>query len=189
MSGAWLASAETLETAAANGNNAAAAPVARQQPTWEYGPFINYGNGLGNRDTYKFLSAGFELGKQLFPVTHSGAFEFGVNVMPLWQAYTPAPHEQPVVIGGVNYGDAPYGGGTYRGVSITPVIFRWNFPTWRGHSTVVSGRGRTYLYHAQVSAGPVGDAWGAGRDLRMELFAAGRRGDSRSLRGRGGQSI
>ena len=127
-----MASAETLETAAASGDNAAgSATPAHQQRTWEYGPFINYGNGLGNRDTYKFLSAGLQLGKQLFPVTHSGSFELGVNIMPLWQAYTPAPHEQSVIIRGVNYGDAPYGGGTYRGVSITPVIFRWNFPTWR----------------------------------------------------------
>jgi hypothetical protein len=132
MAGAWLASAETLETAAANGNKAAVVPVAqaRQQPTWEYGPFINYGNGLGNRSDFKFLSAGFQLGKQLFPVTHSGSFEFGGNIMPLWQAYTPAPHEQLFDINGDSF-TAPEGGGTYRGVSITPVIFRWNFPTWR----------------------------------------------------------
>lgn len=132
MAGAWLASAETLEAAGARSNNAASAAVtpAHQQRTWEYGPFINYGNGLGDRSDFKFLSAGFQLGRQLFPGTHSGSFEFGANIMPLWQAYTPAPHMQPVIIGGVNYGAAPYGGGTYRGVSITPVIFRWNFPTW-----------------------------------------------------------
>lgn len=128
MSGAWLAGAETLETASASGNNAASAAVtpAHQQRTWEYGPFINYGNGLGSRSDFKFLSAGLQLGKQLFPVTHSGAFEFGANIMPLWLAYTPAPYT--VTVDTESYS---FGGGTYRGVSITPVIFRWNFPTWR----------------------------------------------------------
>ena len=52
----------------------------------------------------------------------SGQFEYGVNVMPLWQAYTPAQHT--VYIGPTPYG---FGGGTYTGFSITPVIFRWNF--------------------------------------------------------------
>jgi hypothetical protein len=133
VAGAWLAGAETLDAAAVRGHDAAAANVApaHRQPTWEYGPFINYGNGLSNRDTYRFLSAGFQWGKQLFPVTHTGSFEFGGNIMPLWLAYTPAPHDQDVIIGGTNYGEFPYGGGTYRGVSITPVIFRWNFHTWR----------------------------------------------------------
>ena len=78
-----------------------------------------------------------------------------------------------------------FGGGTYRGVSITPVIFRWNFLTKSGaHSAVVSGCGRSDLYHAQVSAERVGDARRAGRDVRVELFAAGRRGDSVFTRSR-----
>src|SRR5208282_3872170 len=35
-------------------------PVAdmRQQRSWEYGPFINWGMGLGDRSDYKFLSGG-----------------------------------------------------------------------------------------------------------------------------------
>jgi hypothetical protein len=133
MAGTWLASAETLDGAVASGHDAAAqvAP-ARQNKSWEYGPFVNYGNGLGNRDSFRFLSAGVQLGKQVFPVVHagifSGQFEYGVNIMPLWQAYTPAPHEQVFTAGGITY-TAPEGGGTYRGVSITPAIFRWNFLT------------------------------------------------------------
>jgi hypothetical protein len=130
MAGA-LASAETLETtAAASGNNIPVTP-AHMQPKWEYGPFINYGNGLGIRSDYRFLSAGVQLGKRLTPVMHAGSFELGGNIMPLWQAYTPAPGLQDLIIGNVNYGLVPFGGGTYRGVSVTPVIFRWNFPIWR----------------------------------------------------------
>ena len=75
-------------------------PVAqvREARSWEYGPFVNYGNGLGDRSSFKFLSAGMQLAKPLTPVFHagifSGQFELGANIMPLWQAYTPAPHYQ-----------------------------------------------------------------------------------------------
>ena len=112
----------------------------RNARSWEYGPFVNGGFGVGNRSDYKFLSAGFELGKVLTPVVHagifSGQFEFAGNIMPLWQAYTPAPHTEEITCqpaSGPAYTCAyPYGGGTFYGVSLTPVIFRWNFAT-RSH--------------------------------------------------------
>lgn len=138
MAGACLASAETPEVAAPGGHDAAANPVAqvRQQQRWEYGPFINYGNGVGDRSSYKFLSAGYQLGKILTPVVKagvlSGQFEFAGNIMPLWQAYTPAPHlaQYTCITGGVPVSCMlPTGGGTFRGVSLTPVILRWNFLT------------------------------------------------------------
>jgi len=106
----------------------------RKNHSWEYGPFLNGGFGLGNRDQFYFLSAGVEGGKILTPVIHagifSGQFQYAANVMPLWQAYTPAPHEQTFIYPcntGTCYFTGPDGGGTYTGVSITPVIFRWNF--------------------------------------------------------------
>ena len=114
-------------------------PVAhvREAQSWEYGPFINYGTGVGNRSSYKFLWAGVQLSKPLSPVVHagflSGQFEFGGNIMPLWQAYTPAPHLENFVCGSSQGGSIdcklPVGGGTFRGVSLTPVILRWNFLT------------------------------------------------------------
>ena len=75
-------------------------PVAqvRHDQSWQLEPFVNYGNGFGNRDQYKFFMAGVEVGKILTPVIGkswwSGQFQFAGNIMPLWQAYTPAPHEQ-----------------------------------------------------------------------------------------------
>jgi hypothetical protein len=130
--GAWFASAETPEVATASGHDAATKPIAQasEHPKWEYGPFINYGNGVADRSNYEFLSAGFQWGRELTPVVHagvlSGQFELGGNIMPLWQAYTPAPHNQ-VFTSPTGPFTAPEGGGTYRGVSVTPVIFRWNF--------------------------------------------------------------
>jgi len=113
-------------------------PVAqiRHDESWHFGPFFNYGNGFGNRDQYKFVWAGVEAGKILTPVIGkgflAGQFEYAGNVIPLWQAYTPAPHEQTytcVYGNGIEPCELPFGGGTFRGVSITPVIFRWNFNT------------------------------------------------------------
>lgn len=109
----------------------------RNHQAWEYGPFVNWGTGLGNRDDYKFLWGGFELLKIVSPVAHagflSGQFEFGGNIMPLWQAYTPPPYTKEVVCeypsGQLYVCNWGYGGGTFYGVSLTPVIFRWNFAT------------------------------------------------------------
>jgi len=132
MAGALLASAETPDSAAAKVAGAVQNPVAhaREARSWEYGPFINYGTGVGDRANFKFLWGGADLLKPLSPVVHagflSGQFEYGGNVMPLWQAYTPAPHEENYTYNGQT-SVLPVGGGTYRGVSLTPVIFRWNF--------------------------------------------------------------
>jgi hypothetical protein len=114
-------------------------PVAqvRKNQSWEYGPFLNWGTGVGNRSDYKFFWGGFQLAKPIFPVVHagilSGQFVFGGNIMPLWQAYTPAPHQQVFNYPGSQCPPegcsfvGPEGGGTYHGLSITPVIFRWDF--------------------------------------------------------------
>ena len=117
-----------------NGENAES-PAARirNYHSLEYGPFINWGTGVGNRSDYKFLSAGVQVGKPMFGVVHagilSGQFEAGTNIMPLWQAYTPAPYSVTVPLQGGGTSTVQYGGGTFRGVSLTPVIFRWNFLT------------------------------------------------------------
>src|ERR1700734_4027981 len=114
-------------------------PVAevRQNRSWEYGPFVNWGTGLGNRSDFKFFWGGYELSKVLSPVVHagilSGQFQYGGNIIPLWQAYTPPPHEEAYTCettGGQFVSCVlPTGGGTFYGVSLTPVIFRWNLKT------------------------------------------------------------
>lgn len=119
----------------AGSHNLPVNPVAqvRDNKSWEYGPFVNGGMGVGNRSDFKFLWAGFQLGKPLTPVLHAGIFtgqfELGGNVMPLWQAYTPAPHKENYICAGGVPCSLEVGGGTFYGVSLTPVIFRWNFLT------------------------------------------------------------
>ncbi len=106
--------------------------------TWELGPFVQGGTGVGTRSDFQFFAVGVQAGRNLTPLLHagplSGRFEMGVNVMPLWQAYTPAPHNEVVTVGGTT-SDVRVGGGTYTGISITPVIFRWNFEPRSGRSS------------------------------------------------------
>ena len=129
-----LVNAESSDASSAAEGKNAQSPTSevRAARSWEYGPFAFYGNGVGDRSDYRFFAAGVQAGKLLTPVLHagilSGQFELAGNIMPFWQAYTPAPHDE-------NFGSTsdpylvPVGGGTFTGVSITPVIFRWNFLT------------------------------------------------------------
>jgi lipid A 3-O-deacylase len=138
LAGSMAAAAESPDAAATNGDDAAN-PVAqvRNERGWEYGPFLNWGTGVGSRSDFKFLAGGFELGKVLTPVIHAkfltGQFALAGNIMPLWQAYTPPPHEGSYSCETLNGQTVPCllptGGGTFYGVSLTPVIFRWNFLT------------------------------------------------------------
>lgn len=113
------------------------ASSANSARSFHYGPFVNYGNGLFERSDYHFLSAGVEAGKVLSPVLHagvlSGQFELAGEIMPVWSAYTPAPHTEARTCvdenGNTFSCQLPVGGGNYIGASITPAIFRWNFVT------------------------------------------------------------
>jgi lipid A 3-O-deacylase len=130
----FAATDAAAQVTAGNGES----PVARvrSSKSWEYGPFVNGGFGVGDRSDFKFLSAGFQVGKPLTGVLHagilSGQFELSGNIMPLWQAYTPAAHDQtffyPCDAGTCSF-ESGEGGGTYYGASLTPVILRWNFLT------------------------------------------------------------
>jgi len=138
VAAAAVAMAETPKNTPTSGSEGAADPVApvRQAKSWEYGPFVNWGSGVGDRSDFKFLWAGAQLGKTITPVLHAGIltgqFELGGNIMPLWLAFTPAPHDATFKFPG-GYFVGPDGGGTYKGVSLTPVIFRWNFVTKSQH--------------------------------------------------------
>ncbi len=101
---------------------------------WEVGPVIQGGVGTGNRSDFSFFSAGIHGGKVLthpaLPGLLRGQFEYAGEIFPLWQSYTPAPHLQ--AVSRVTEGQpetifVPVGGGTFTGVSIIPIILRWNF--------------------------------------------------------------
>ena len=134
------------EGVAAGGNTLATSSNSQMSGKWELGPTGNFGFGAGDRSDFHFASVGFQVGRVLTPVIpagpFSGRFEAGVDVVPFWQAYTPASHTQTV--------DTPngpivqrIGGGTYTGASVSPVVWRWDFAP---HS-------QKYMPWAQASAG------------------------------------
>jgi lipid A 3-O-deacylase len=106
---------------------------------WEIGPLVQGGFGVGERASFHFLSAGVHLGKVLTdpagPGLLRGQFEYAAEVYPYWQAFTPAPHLQTVhftLNGQPQTAVVPYGGSTFTGASITPIILRWNLrPRYR----------------------------------------------------------
>jgi lipid A 3-O-deacylase len=132
------ASAQTASNPAPAGGDIADNPPAqvRHDKSWEYGPYFDWGTGVGDRSDFKFFWVGGQVGKPITRVLRagifSGQFELAGNIIPFWQSYTPAPHNQTFVFDGKTYTE-PIGGGTYTGVSLTPVIFRWNFATRSRH--------------------------------------------------------
>jgi lipid A 3-O-deacylase len=110
--------------------------IVQDNKLWGLTPFLNYGNGVADRSDFRFLIGGLEVTKPVTPVVHagplSGQFEFGGSIIPLWQAFTPAPHlaTYNCTINSVTAPcQLPVGGGHYSGVSVVPVIFRWDFLT------------------------------------------------------------
>ena len=166
-------------------------PVAqvRNLRSWEYGPFVNWGSGLGDRSDYKFLSAGFELGEDPDPGGSRSIFERPVSI---WREYHAA-------LAGVHAAAA------YRrnhlcefiGAAVfLPLGVRWRnvlrsqpdtgdlslefLDTITTVSAVVSGGRRTDLHDSQVSA-QLHERCSAGNrrgNERLELLSAGRRRDS-----------
>ncbi len=105
--------------------------------SWDLGALAQGGLGTGDRSDYKFFLLGGHAGKVLTPTVGSGLFqgnfEYAVEVFPLWQSYTPRIQKiscsaDAGAPAGSYTCSQPYTvGGTYTGVSVTPIILRWNF--------------------------------------------------------------
>ncbi len=102
----------------------------------DYSVFVQGGTGVtDNRDGFKFFLAGVHAGRVLTnnygPGLLRGNFEYAVELIPYWQSLTPifprvrcAQASSSAVINC----SAPFNvGGTFHGVSVTPIILRWNF--------------------------------------------------------------
>jgi len=128
------------------------ADVASKTP-WEYGALLQGGVGLEQRTNFSFLLVGGHVGKVLTQERGTGLFkgnfEYAAEVFPFWQSYTPTFQRiscttvSPVLP--LSHCSAPYTvGGTYTGVSITPIILRWNFT-----------HGKRFMPWAQAAGGVV----------------------------------
>ena len=116
----------------------------------ELGVIVQSGVGLTeNRNSFKFLMAGVHAGKVLtgdyLPGPLHGNFEYAVEVFPFWQSYTPKFQRAQcrAIDGPYNISCSPLYtvGGTFSGVSITPIILRWNFTGTRRVSSWIQGAG------------------------------------------------
>lgn len=116
---------------------------------FEYGAFAQGGLGVTeDRDDFKFFMLGAQAGKVLF-TTHGdsffrGSFEYGVQVIPFWQSYTPK-FQRPFCTNppGTPPACTPFYtvGGTYTGLSITPILLRWNIAGTKRYSYWGQGGG------------------------------------------------
>ena len=102
----------------------------------EYGVLVQGGTGLTeDRDDFKFFMVGIHAGKVLTrnagPGILHGNFELAGEFFPFWQSYTPKFQKVscvPIPGSSSITCSAPYTvGGTFTGMTLTPVIFRWNF--------------------------------------------------------------
>jgi hypothetical protein len=141
-----MASAQTAQ-ASVSAKDAPAKATLATDP-WELGAFFQGGLGVGDRSDFTFASAGVRLGKvvtdQHLPGFLRGQFEYAGELMPYWQAFTPAPHIGEAKYefdGQTGYVLESYGGGTYTGFSITPIILRWNFAPSRHFAPWFQGAG------------------------------------------------
>lgn len=116
----------------------------------ELGVLVQSGVGLTeDRNDFKFLMAGVHAGKVLtgdyLPGPLHGNFEYAVEVFPFWQSYTPKfkRAQCTAVAGSDAFTCSPLYtvGGTFSGVSITPIILRWNFVGTRRISPWIQGAG------------------------------------------------
>jgi hypothetical protein len=119
-----------------------ATDIAAANAHWNFGALVQSGFGVTeDRGSFKFLLIGGHAGRILTPnLGHSllrGNFEYGVELFPLWQSYTPKfqrakctqiyPPVSPPPGTYVSCTAEYTVGGTFTGVSVTPAIFRWNF--------------------------------------------------------------
>ena len=111
----------------------------------EIGALVQGGFGVTeNRGDFKFFMAGAQAGKVLTGNHGSGLlrgnFEYGVQLFPFWQSYTPTFQREVCPPSGACSGSYTVGG-TFTGVSITPIILRWNFAGTKRISPWVQGAG------------------------------------------------
>ncbi len=125
-------------------------PIRDQPHPLNFGILLQSGVGVTeDRNDFKFFMLGVRAGKVLTATAGRGLlrgnFEYGMELFPLWQSYTPTMQRQNCIyiLGGTQTScSAPFTvGGTFTGISITPIILRWNFAGSRRIAPWVQGAG------------------------------------------------
>jgi lipid A 3-O-deacylase len=105
---------------------------------WELGVLAGGGTGLGKSDGTQFFYAGGRVGRVFtgdhLPGLLKGNFEWAVDIMPLYPVLTPG------------------GGGIYGG-SFKPVIWQWNFTSFKKFAPYVAAAGGIVFTKSNVPPG------------------------------------
>ena len=131
----WAQSSATSSVAADKAGAAIGNPIQQEVRPFSFGPIVQGGVGVTeDRSSYRFFMVGVHAGKVLTTMHGNGRmrgnFEYAMEAFPFWQSYTPTSWRQNCVLvpAGVNCTSAPFRiGGTFTGMTITPIILRWNF--------------------------------------------------------------
>jgi hypothetical protein len=131
----------------ASGNSAPASAALATDP-WEFGVFYGGGMGVGDRSDFTFSNAGVRLGKVLtnphLGSIFRGQFEYAGELIPYWQSFTPKGGyvSTPVIVNGQDE-NLPelHNGGTFNGVSITPIMLRWDLTPHKRFAPYLQGAG------------------------------------------------
>ena len=124
----------------------------------EFGALLQGGLGVTeDRDDFKFLMAGVHAGKVLTGDHGAGIlrgnFEYAAELFPFWQSYTPKNQKascfstpnfgtEQIPPGEASFCSANYTvGGTFSGITLTPIILRWNFTGTHRLTPWVQGAG------------------------------------------------
>jgi lipid A 3-O-deacylase len=149
-----LSCVAAAQSSASGTNVAITNPVQQETMPWNFGALVQSGFGVTeDRGGFTFFMAGVHAGK-VMTVMHGkgmlrGNFEYAVEAFPFWQSYTPTTDRQNCVVAtgpfgglGADCTSAPFTiGGTFTGVSITPIILRWNFSGTRRFAPWAQGAG------------------------------------------------
>ena len=137
-------STSTLTSSSSTPANTNYISAVMQRDPWDRGVFLDGGFGTNAQTNIHFLNAGVRLGKVLTdaagPGYLHGQFEYAVEFMPYWQSFTPK-GVMDVTTGSPPQTVSHATGGTFTGVSITPIILRWNLVHWHRVMPWMQGAG------------------------------------------------
>ena len=132
----------------ASGNDAPASAALATDP-WEYGVFFGGGFGVGDRSDFSFTNAGRARGQGADQTRTWAASSAASSSMPRRSCRTGRPlrrravfARRPVSVNGVDENlPENYNGGTFSGISITPIMLRWDLTPHKRFAPYLQGAG------------------------------------------------
>ena len=179
---AQSSSSQTMTSTPAN----TAAPVAETMAhnPWNWGAFFTGGFSADVTPSSSYLNLGARAGKVMTgpigPGFLRGQFEYSAELMPWWQARTDTFERVNLTATSnpnVAASSGPYKtGGAYNGISVTPILLRWDLSGSRRIMPFVQGGGGVVWTNHKYPAGRTASSAGTSGHKCLELYPAVWRG-------------